>query len=73
MMHQPKTMPKAMIFFSPSSRIIAEYLTVKEPSLQDFKSTSQYHFALFKINSQSKLYGVEITDANLLEKIFFTF
>ena len=41
--------------------------------LQDFKSFIQYNYALFKIVSQLKLCGVEITDAYLLEKTFSTF
>ena len=41
--------------------------------LQDFKSVSEYNFALFKINSQLKLCGEKITDENMLEKTYITF
>ncbi|XP_021771849.1 uncharacterized protein LOC110735962 [Chenopodium quinoa] len=35
---------------------------------QDFKSVSEYNSAMFKINSQLKLCGENITDAEMLEK-----
>ena len=41
--------------------------------LQDFKSASDYNFALFKICSKLLLYGEKITDEDMLEKAFFTF
>ncbi|XP_026410657.1 uncharacterized protein LOC113305880 [Papaver somniferum] len=41
--------------------------------LQDFKSISEYNSALFKITSQLKLCGENITDEQLLEKTFTTF
>ncbi|KAH1064840.1 hypothetical protein J1N35_029827 [Gossypium stocksii] len=41
--------------------------------LQDFKTVSEYNSELFKISSQLKLCGENITDENLLEKIFSTF
>ncbi|XP_021721710.1 uncharacterized protein LOC110689267 [Chenopodium quinoa] len=36
--------------------------------LQDFKSVSEYNSAMFKITSQLKLCGENITDAEMLEK-----
>ncbi|XP_074377716.1 uncharacterized protein LOC141719239 [Apium graveolens] len=41
--------------------------------LQDFKTVSEYNSALFKISSQLKLCGENITDANMLEKTYSTF
>ncbi|XP_074342181.1 uncharacterized protein LOC141679629 [Apium graveolens] len=41
--------------------------------LQDFKSVSEYNSAMFKITSQLKLCGENITDKNVLEKTYFTF
>ena len=41
--------------------------------LQDFKTISEYNFALFKISSRLKLYGEKITDEDMLEKTFTTF
>ena len=41
--------------------------------LQDFKSVSEYNSALFKISSQLKLYGENITEEDMLEKTFTTF
>ena len=41
--------------------------------LQDFKTVSEYNSALFKISSQLKLCGENITDADMLEKTFSTF
>ena len=41
--------------------------------LQDFKSVSEYNSVLFKINSQLKLCGENITEEDMLEKIFTTF
>ena len=41
--------------------------------LQDFKSVSEYNSALFKISSQLKLFGENITDEDMLEKTFTTF
>ena len=41
--------------------------------LQDFKSVSEYNSALFKISSQLKLCGENITDEDMLEKTFTTF
>ncbi|XP_021757134.1 uncharacterized protein LOC110722176 [Chenopodium quinoa] len=41
--------------------------------LQDFKSVSEYNSAMFKITSQLKLCGENITDAEMLEKIYSTF
>ena len=41
--------------------------------LQDFKSVSEYNFALFKISSQLKLCGENITEEDMLEKTFTTF
>ncbi|XP_074342756.1 uncharacterized protein LOC141680426 [Apium graveolens] len=41
--------------------------------LQDFKTVSGYNSALFKISSQLKLRGENITDADMLEKTYSTF
>ena len=41
--------------------------------LQDFKSVSEYHLALFKITSQLKLCGEKVTEEDMLEKTFTTF
>ena len=41
--------------------------------LQDFKTVSEYNFALFKISSQLKLCGENITEEDMLEKTFTTF
>ena len=41
--------------------------------LQDFKSISEYNFSMFKIISQLKLCGENITDHDMLEKTFSTF
>ena len=41
--------------------------------LQDFKSVSEYNSALFKITSQLKLCGENITKDQMLEKTFSTF
>ncbi|XP_021727642.1 uncharacterized protein LOC110694779 [Chenopodium quinoa] len=41
--------------------------------LQDFKSVSEYKLAMFKITSQLKLCGENITDAEMLEKTYSTF
>ena len=41
--------------------------------LQDFKSVSEYNSALFKISSQLKLCGENITEEDMLEKTFTTF
>ena len=41
--------------------------------LQDFKSVSEYNFALFKISSQLKLCKDNITEEDMLEKTFTTF
>ena len=41
--------------------------------LQDFKSVSEYNSAMFKITSQLKLCGENITDAEMLEKTYSTF
>lgn len=41
--------------------------------LQDFKSVSDYNSALFKICSQLKLCGENISDKDMLEKTFSTF
>ena len=41
--------------------------------LQDFKSVSKYNSALFKISSQLKLCGDNITEEDKLEKTFSTF
>ncbi|KAK8335518.1 hypothetical protein V6Z12_A09G059500 [Gossypium hirsutum] len=41
--------------------------------LQDFKTVSEYNSELFKISSQLKLCGENITNKNLLEKTFSTF
>ena len=40
--------------------------------LQDFK-LSEYNSVIFKISSQLKLRGENISDANMLEKKFSTF
>ena len=40
--------------------------------LQDFKSGSKYNFAMFNISSKLKLCGDNITDDDMLEKIFST-
>ncbi|KAH0776763.1 hypothetical protein KY290_008174 [Solanum tuberosum] len=41
--------------------------------LQDFKSISEYNSSMFKIISQLKLCGENITDHDILEKTFSTF
>ena len=41
--------------------------------LQDFKIVSEYNSTLFKIISQLKLYGENITKEDKLEKTFTTF
>ncbi|XP_075109860.1 uncharacterized protein LOC142181184 [Nicotiana tabacum] len=41
--------------------------------LQDFKSISEYNFVMFRIISQLKLFGDNITDHDMLEKTFTTF
>ncbi|XP_021773969.1 uncharacterized protein LOC110737929 [Chenopodium quinoa] len=41
--------------------------------LQDFKSISEYNSAMFKITSQLKLCGKNITDVEMLEKTYSTF
>lgn len=41
--------------------------------IQDFKSVSEYNSALFKITSQLKLCGEEVTEEQMLEKTFTTF
>src|SRR5215470_5307788 len=41
--------------------------------LQDFKSISDYNSAMFKITSQLKLCGGNITDEDMLEKTLSTF
>ncbi|XP_021773971.1 uncharacterized protein LOC110737930 [Chenopodium quinoa] len=41
--------------------------------LQDFKSISEYNSAMFKITSQLKLCGENITDVEMLEKTYSTF
>ena len=41
--------------------------------LQDFKSVSEYNSTLFKISSQLKLCGENITNEDMLEKTFTTF
>ena len=41
--------------------------------LQDFKSVNDYNSALFKINSQLKLCGENVSNENMLEKRYTTF
>ena len=41
--------------------------------LKDFKSVSEYNSTLFKISSQLKLCGDNITEKDMLEKTFTTF
>ena len=41
--------------------------------LQDLKSISDYNSILFKITSQLKLSGKDITEDQIIEKIFYTF
>ena len=41
--------------------------------LQDFKSVSEYNYALFDIVSRLELYGVKLEKNELLEKTFSTF
>ena len=41
--------------------------------LQDFKSISEYNSAMFKITSELKLCGENITDKDMLEKTYSTF
>lgn len=41
--------------------------------LQDFKTVSEYNSALFRITSQLKLCGENVTDEDMLEKTFSTF
>ena len=41
--------------------------------LQDFKTVSEYNFAMFRITSQLTLYGERITDEDMLVKTFSTF
>jgi hypothetical protein len=40
---------------------------------QDFKSVSEYNSALFKITTQLKLCGQDVTENDMLEKTFTTF
>ncbi|XP_056695040.1 uncharacterized protein [Spinacia oleracea] len=42
-------------------------------TLQDFKSVSEYNSAMFRITSQLKLRGEQITDEEMLEKTYYTF
>ena len=41
--------------------------------LQDFKSVSEYNSSIFKITSQLKLCGENISDSDMLEKTYSTF
>ena len=41
--------------------------------LQDYKTVSEYNYAMFRISSQLKLCGEKVTDENMLEKTFSTF
>jgi hypothetical protein len=41
--------------------------------LQDFKSVRVYNSALFKISSQLKLCGENVTDVDMLEKTYTAF
>ena len=41
--------------------------------LQDFKTVSEYNYALFKISFGLKLCGEKITNEDILEKMFTTF
>ncbi|KAL7090633.1 hypothetical protein ACP275_12G053600 [Erythranthe tilingii] len=41
--------------------------------LQDFKTVNEYNFAMFKIVSQLRLCGDNVTEADMLEKTFTTF
>ncbi|XP_070020736.1 uncharacterized protein [Nicotiana sylvestris] len=41
--------------------------------LQDFKSVSEYNSAMFRITSKLKLYGDNISDYDMLEKMSTTF
>ncbi|XP_058777125.1 uncharacterized protein LOC131651482 [Vicia villosa] len=41
--------------------------------LQDFKSVSDYNFAMFRITSKLLLCGKKVTDEDMLEKTFSTF
>nr|XP_017239229.1 PREDICTED: uncharacterized protein LOC108212006 [Daucus carota subsp. sativus] len=41
--------------------------------LQDYKSVSEYNSAMFKITSQLKLCGENVTDKDMLEKTYSTF
>ncbi|XP_059302177.1 uncharacterized protein LOC132054133 [Lycium ferocissimum] len=63
---------KAMIFLCHhlEESLKMEYLTVKD---LHFKSNCAYNSAMFKIISQLKLYSENITDHDMLEKIFSTF
>nr|GEU64604.1 hypothetical protein [Tanacetum cinerariifolium] len=47
-----------------------EYLTIEDPN---FKKVNEYISALFRICSQLKFRGQSVTDADMLEKIYFTF
>ena len=42
-------------------------------ALQDFKKVSDYNSAMFRIVSQLKFCGVDITDEEMLEKTYSTF
>ena len=41
--------------------------------LQDYKSVSEYNFAMFKITSKLKLCGKNNSDKDMLEKTYSTF
>ncbi|XP_074323887.1 uncharacterized protein LOC141660802 [Apium graveolens] len=41
--------------------------------LQDYRSVSEYNSAMFKITSQLKLCGENVTDKDILEKTYSTF
>ena len=41
--------------------------------LQDFKTVSEYNSALFRISSQLKLCGENVTEKDMLKKTFTTF
>ncbi|XP_021734894.1 uncharacterized protein LOC110701570 [Chenopodium quinoa] len=72
----PQEKAKAMIFLHHHLHegLKNEYLTVKDPQiLWSNLKESEYNSAMFKITSQLKLCGENITDAEMLEKTYSTF
>ncbi|XP_021762977.1 uncharacterized protein LOC110727704 [Chenopodium quinoa] len=70
----PQDKAKAMIFLRHHLHegLTNEYLTVKDPQIL-WSNLNEYNSAMFKITSQLKLCGENITDAEMLEKTYSTF